>query len=76
MSAPHFTPDNYLDLTQTDHAAIFDGVTQAWEILPKLVHYLEEKLVSENRGKLLGYPVIGEKVFIGEDTVILGMQRI
>ncbi len=70
MSAPVFAPADYLDLKQTDHAAIFDGVTQAWEILPKLVHYLEEKLVPGNSGKMIGNPVIGERVFIGEGTVI------
>jgi NDP-sugar pyrophosphorylase family protein len=70
MSAPVFAPADYLDLTQTDHAAIFDGVTQAWEILPKLAHYLEEKLVPGNAGRVIGCPVIGERVFIGENTVI------
>jgi len=70
MSVPTFAPADYLDLSQTDHAALFDGVTQAWEILPKLAHYLEEKLVPGNSGKMIGNPVIGERVFIGENTVI------
>jgi len=70
MSAPVFAPADYLDFKQTDHAALFDGVTQAWEILPKLAAYLEAKLVPANKGKLIGNPVIGERVFIGENTVI------
>jgi NDP-sugar pyrophosphorylase family protein len=70
MSTPIFAPADYLDLKETDHAAIFEGVTQAWEILPKLVHYLEEHLEPANHGKMIGSPVIGERVFIGENTVI------
>ncbi len=40
MSVPVFAAADYLDLQQTDHAAIFEGVTQAWVILSKLVHDL------------------------------------
>jgi len=70
MSTPHFLPANYLDLSETEHAALFDGVTQAWEILPKLVHYLEQHLKPGNYGTLIGQPIIGERVFIGEGTVV------
>jgi NDP-sugar pyrophosphorylase family protein len=70
MSTPHFAPVDYLDLSQTDHAAIFQGVTEAWEILPKLARYLEENLVPANLGELIGAPVIGERVYIGAGTVI------
>ncbi len=70
MSAPVFAPADYLDLQQTEHAAIFEGVTHAWEILPKLAHYLKEHLVPANFGQMIGEPVIGEQVFIGRDTVV------
>jgi len=70
MSAPVFAPADYLDFTQTDHAAIFQGVTQAWEVLPRLAAYLQEQLTPINFGKMIGEPVIGEQVFIGRDTVI------
>ena len=70
MSAPVFSPADYLDLQQTEHAAIFDGVTQAWEILPRLAAYLQEQLVPVNFGKIIGQSTIGERVFIGRDTVI------
>ena len=70
MSVPIFAPADYFDLQQTDHAAIFDGVTQAWEILPILGKYLEKNLKPGNLGTLIGQPVIGEKVFIGAGTVI------
>jgi len=70
MSAPLFAPVDYLDFNQTEHAAIFQGVTQAWEILPKLAAYLQEQIVPANLGKMIGAPVIGEQVFIGRDTVV------
>ena len=70
MSTPVFAPAEFIDLQQTDHAAIFDGVTHAWEILPKLGRYLEQNLIPGNSGTMIGHPVIGERVFIGEGTVI------
>ncbi len=70
MSSSVFAPADYFDLNQTDHAAIFHGVKQAWEILPKLAAYLEEQLVPANFGKVIGDPVIGDNVFIGRGTVI------
>ena len=65
-----FAPADFLDLKQTDHAALFDGVTNAWEVLPKLAKYLEAHLVPANFGELIGAPVIGDEVYIGRDTVI------
>jgi len=70
MSTPVFAPSDYLDLTQTDHAAIFHDVIHAWEILPRLAAYLEEQLVPANFGNMIGDPSIGEQVFIGRDTVV------
>ena len=70
MSLPVFAPADYLDLRQTDHAAIFQGVSNAWEILHKLAAYLQAQIVPGNLGKLIGHPVIGDHVFIGRDTVI------
>ncbi len=65
-----FAPADYLDLNQTDHAALFHHVINAWEVLPKLGPYLEEQLVPANFGKVIGEPFIGEDVYIGRDTVI------
>jgi len=70
MSTPVFAPADYLDLKQTDHAALFHHVTNAWEVLPKLGDYLEEQLVPANLGRVIGQPIIGEDVYIGRDTVI------
>ncbi|MCE0522716.1 MAG: UDP-N-acetylglucosamine diphosphorylase [Methylacidiphilales bacterium] len=70
MNAPVFAPADYLDFNQTEHAALFRDVIQAWEVLPKLAAYLQEQVVHVNFGKIIGRPVIGDQVFIGRDTVI------
>jgi NDP-sugar pyrophosphorylase family protein len=70
MSAPHFAPAGYFDLKQTEHAALFEGVIQAWEVLPRLESYLAGAIQPANHGRLIGHPVIGGKVFIGEGTVV------
>jgi NDP-sugar pyrophosphorylase family protein len=70
MSAHHFAPEKYLDLEQTEHAALFDNLPQAWEVLLALDLYLRDAIQPANYGTLIGNPVIGEKVFIGEGTVI------
>ena len=65
-----FPPAEFLDLTQTEHAALFEGVTNAWEVLPRLKDYLATHLKPENRGRVIGTPTIGAQIFIGEGTVI------
>ena len=70
MSTTVFAPSDYLDLNQTDHAAIFHDVINAWEILPRLAQYLEEQLVPANFGNMMGDPAIGEQVYIGRDTLV------
>jgi len=70
MSSLSFAPADFLDLAQTEHAALFEGVTHAWEVLPRLAAYLARELKPGNRGRVVGTPAIGERVFIGEGTVI------
>lgn len=70
MSTPAFTPADYLDLQQTDHASLFEGVTQAWEVLPRLKAYFEKDFKPGQHGKLIGQPVLGSQVYIGKGAVI------
>jgi UDP-N-acetylglucosamine diphosphorylase / glucose-1-phosphate thymidylyltransferase / UDP-N-acetylgalactosamine diphosphorylase / glucosamine-1-phosphate N-acetyltransferase / galactosamine-1-phosphate N-acetyltransferase len=69
MNALSFAPADYLDFSQTEHAALFEGVTNAWEVLPLLKDYFA-LLKPENRGRVIGSPTIGDCVYIGEGTVI------
>ena len=70
MSTPVFAPADFIDLKQADHAAVFDGVTHAWEILPKLAAYLKLHVKPGQHGQLIGTPTIGEHVYVGEGTVV------
>lgn len=65
-----FKPADLFDLTQTEHAALFDSVEFAWQVLKRIKDYTETKARPGNRGRVDGKAFIGEKVFIGEGTVI------
>jgi UDP-N-acetylglucosamine diphosphorylase / glucose-1-phosphate thymidylyltransferase / UDP-N-acetylgalactosamine diphosphorylase / glucosamine-1-phosphate N-acetyltransferase / galactosamine-1-phosphate N-acetyltransferase len=59
-----------LDLSQTDHAAIFEGCQYPWEALPKLTEYLKKNLKSQILGKVSPHAVLEGPVYVGEGTVI------
>jgi NDP-sugar pyrophosphorylase family protein len=65
-----FKPADLFDLSQTEHAAIFDGCEYAWEALKKISGYLSANVRPELRNRVEGVAFIGEKVFIGEGTVV------
>src|ERR1043166_696704 len=65
-----FKPADLFELNQTEHAAIFDGCSYAWEALKKLEAYLLAGLRPALHNRCDGVAYIGEKVFIGEGTVV------
>lgn len=65
-----YAPEEYLDLAQTEHAALFDGVEQVWEVLDRIGNYLQFRLQPAIHGQLKGHPFIDGPVFIGEGTVV------
>jgi NDP-sugar pyrophosphorylase family protein len=64
-----FKAADLFDLTQTNHAAIFEGTTYAWEALKKFGEYLA-KAPRQHPSKRFPGTSIGDNVFIGEGTVI------
>ena len=58
------------DLSQTAHAAIFDGCDYAWDALKKIQAYLEANLRPGLHNRCEGVAFVGERVFIGEGTVV------
>src|SRR5580698_5978163 len=64
-----FKAADLFDLTQTDHAAIFEGTTHAWEALKQIGDYLA-KAPRQHPPKRFPGASIGDNVFIGEGTVI------
>lgn len=65
-----FKPTDLFDLTQTEHAALFDGCEFAWDALKKLKAYIEAHAKSDLRNKCEGVAYIGRNVIIGEGTVV------
>ena len=65
-----FKPADLFDLTQTAHAAIFDGCEYAWDALKKIEAYLEANLRPGLHNRCEGVAFVGEQVFIGEGTVV------
>jgi UDP-N-acetylglucosamine diphosphorylase / glucose-1-phosphate thymidylyltransferase / UDP-N-acetylgalactosamine diphosphorylase / glucosamine-1-phosphate N-acetyltransferase / galactosamine-1-phosphate N-acetyltransferase len=65
-----FKPADLFDLSQTEHAAIFDGCEYAWDALKKIPAYILAQLRPSLHNRCEGVAYIGEKVFIGEGTVV------
>ena len=65
-----FRPADLFDLSQTEHAALFEGCKYAWEALRKLEKYLKSNLHPELRNHCDGVAFIGKEVFIGEGTMV------
>jgi len=65
-----FKPSDLFDLSQTEHAALFDGCEFAWEAMKKLKAYLAANLRPGLHNRCEGRAFIGEQVFIGEGTVV------
>lgn len=63
-----FKPADLFDLTQTEHAALFDGCEFAWQALARLKDYLAAHLRPGLHNQCDGVAWIGKDVFIGEGT--------
>ncbi len=64
-----FKAEDLFDLTQTEHAALFDGCEFAWEALKKIEAYLS-KVAPQNPPKRFPGASIGPRVIIGEGTEV------
>ncbi len=68
MSA--FSPESLFDLSQTAHAALFDGRVHAWEVLADIKAYVRDTVKPEIRSEVPEGSYIGDQVFIDEGCVI------
>jgi NDP-sugar pyrophosphorylase family protein len=64
-----FKAADLFDLSQTEHAAIFEGCNYAWEALAKIEPYLA-KVTRQNPPRRFPGASIGDRVIIGEGTVV------
>ena len=61
---------DFFDLKGQNHEELFAGVKHAWEVLPRIGEYLKKNLKNGSKAKLIGAPVIGENVHLGEGTIV------
>ncbi len=66
----NFNPSDYLDLSRTDHRALFENITNVWEALRQIPQYLQFRLKPGIHGRLIGKPFVSAAVYIGPGTVI------
>jgi NDP-sugar pyrophosphorylase family protein len=64
-----FKAADLFDLTQTEHAAIFDECNYAWEALKKIETYLA-RVTKQNPPPRFPGASIGDRVIIGAGTVV------
>src|SRR5215831_19316874 len=64
------SPADLFDLAETEHGALFNGCSKAWEALTRLEAYLKSHLRPGLFNHCEGIAFIGEKVFIGEGTLV------
>jgi UDP-N-acetylglucosamine diphosphorylase / glucose-1-phosphate thymidylyltransferase / UDP-N-acetylgalactosamine diphosphorylase / glucosamine-1-phosphate N-acetyltransferase / galactosamine-1-phosphate N-acetyltransferase len=65
-----FKPADLFDLSQTEHAAIFDGCQFAWDALKKIKAHVEARVQPNGQKFARAGVTIGPQVFIGEGTVL------
>ena len=63
-------PADLFDLSQTEHAAVFEGCVHAWDVLKKIQAYVVAQARPTLRNRCEGTAYIGDHVFIGEGTVL------
>jgi len=65
-----FKPADLFDLSQTQHAVLFDGCEFAWDALKRLKDYIDANVRPGLHNACEGVAFIGKNVFIGEGTVV------
>jgi UDP-N-acetylglucosamine diphosphorylase / glucose-1-phosphate thymidylyltransferase / UDP-N-acetylgalactosamine diphosphorylase / glucosamine-1-phosphate N-acetyltransferase / galactosamine-1-phosphate N-acetyltransferase len=65
-----FNIEDFFDLSHCEHRALFENISNPWDVLPKIAAYLQFRLKPGIQGRLIGKPFISGAVFIGKNTVI------
>src|ERR1035438_4720981 len=65
-----FKAADLFNLSETAHAAIFDGCEYAWDALKRIQAYLEANLRPGLHNRCEGVAFVGKLVFIGEGTLV------
>jgi len=64
-------PEDFFDLSDFEHKAIFDNVEYVWEVLSKINDYIHQVIKPQILGRVMeGAFLIGDDIAIGEGTVV------
>jgi NDP-sugar pyrophosphorylase family protein len=63
-------PADLFDLSKTEHASLFAGCGNAWEVLSKIAGYIKSHVKPGLKNRCDGVAYIGDHVFIGEGTLV------
>ncbi|MEY2408507.1 MAG: UDP-N-acetylglucosamine diphosphorylase / glucose-phosphate thymidylyltransferase [Verrucomicrobiota bacterium] len=65
-----FKPADLFDLSETEHARLFEGCERAWDALKNIKDHLAAHLKPGLHNRCEGHAFVGKNVFIGEGTVV------
>lgn len=65
-----FAPEDFFDLADFEHQALFEGFEYVWEALPKIESYIESVIQPGIQGTIMTNVTIIGDVSIGEGTVV------
>lgn len=65
-----FKPADLFDLSQTEHAALFEGCEHAWDALKRIKDFVAKHVRPGLHNRCVGRAWIGDQVFVGEGTVV------
>lgn len=65
-----FKPEDLFDLSQTEHATLFEGAEHAWEALGRIADYIQTNCAPGLHNECDGVAWVGDHVSIGEGTVL------
>jgi len=65
-----FAPEEYLDLSRTEHRMLFENAVNVWDALKQITSYLQFRLKPAIHGRLIGKPFISGAVFVGKGAVV------
>jgi len=64
-------PEDFFDLANFEHKAIFDNVEYVWDVLKKIKDYIKRVIKPQILGKIMdGAFLIGDDIQIGEGTIV------
>lgn len=63
-------PSDFFDLSTTQHSDLFENVEYVWDVIKRIPHYIELRLLPKIDGEVSPQAIIGRDVAIGPGTVV------